>query len=261
MNRVKDKVILITGAAGGLGSAMVDRLLDEGAVVVATDIDLDKLNGTAAANRERYLPLRHDVTNEDAWREVIDHTLRDFGKLDVLINNAGIVIAGSVEETSLEDFRLIQGIHSEGTFLGCKHAMPAMRSTGDGSGSIINMSSVTALGGFPYVFAYSAAKGAIRSMTKSIAAATSADGTPIRCNSVHPGRIETDMVRECREEREKLAGEAEVEAGNPAGVPDDIAHLIVYLASDESVWMNGSELVVDNGATITDGNVALRVQR
>ena len=135
-----------------------------------------------------------------------------------------------------------------------------MRDTGDGGGSIINMSSVTALGGFPYVFAYSAAKGAIRSMTKSIAAATSADGIPVRCNSVHPGRIETEMVRRCREEREALQGDP-VDPGNPSGIPDDVAYLVVYLASDESVWMNGSELVIDNGATITDGSVKLRVQR
>ena len=135
-----------------------------------------------------------------------------------------------------------------------------MRDTGDGGGSIINMSSVTALGGFPYVFAYSAAKGAIRSMTKSIAAATSADGIPVRCNSVHPGRIEPAMVRSCRAAREALQDE-HVDPGNPSGIPDDVAYLVVYLASDESVWMNGSELVIDNGATITDGSVKLRVQR
>lgn len=261
MGRVKDKVAIVTGAAGGLGTAIVDRLLDEGAIVVATDINLENLEARGEAYPGRYLSLAHDVGDEAAWSAVIERTLAEFGQLDVLVNNAGIVIAGSAEETSLEDFRLVQRIHSEGTFLGCKYAMPAMRSSGDGAGSIINMSSVTALGGFPYVLAYSAAKGAIRSMTKSIAAATSAEGVPIRCNSIHPGRIETAMVRACREEREKLNDNNEVAEGNPAGQPDDVAYLVIYLASDESVWMNGSELVVDNGATITDGNVQVRVKR
>jgi len=261
VNRVKDKVAIITGAAGGLGSAIVERLIEEGATVVATDISEEKLRETVDTSNPKILTLEHDVTDENSWIAVIEKTNDVYGRLDVLVNNAGIVIAGSVEETSLDDFRKIQSIHSEGTFLGCKHALPAMRNSAGGSGSIINMSSVTAIGGFPYVLAYSAAKGAIRSMTKSIAAGTSASGEPIRCNSIHPGRIETDMVRQCREERNALEESGEVDEGNPSGHPDDIAYLVVYLASDESVWMNGSELIVDNGATITDGSVQLRVER
>lgn len=261
MGRVDGKVVIVTGAAGGLGDAIAQKLLDEGANVVVTDIDEQALRRQLHGAGTRCLALVHDVSNEASWKEVIDKTLEVFGCLDVLVNNAGIVIAGSAEETSLEDFRRVQQVHSEGTFLGCKYALPAMRETGTGSGSIINMSSVTAIGGFPYVLAYSAAKGAIRSMTKSIAAGTSSVGEPIRCNSIHPGRIETAMVRECREKRETLNEADSVEEGNPAGHPDDIAHLVVYLASDESVWMNGSELIIDNGATITDGSVKRRVTR
>lgn len=261
MGRVENKVIIVTGAAGGLGTAIAARLLEQGARVVCTDIATETLKDTAQNNPDHLLVLDHDVTDEDAWRRVIATTVATFGGLDVLVNNAGIVVTGSVEETSLEDFRRVQSVHTEGTFLGCKHALPAMRASGDGSGSIINMSSVTAIGGFPYVLAYSAAKGAIRAMSKSIAAGTSAAGEPIRCNSVHPGRIDTAMVRECREGRMEREEDREVEAGNPAGEPDDIAHLVVYLASDESVWMNGSELIIDNGATITDGAVNLRIKR
>ena len=261
MGRLTGKVAIVTGAAGGLGSAISQRLSDEGARVVLTDLNGDKLREVAAQIDGETLVVEHDVTDEGAWEDLIRETLATFGQLDVLVNNAGIVLVGSVENTTLEDFRTVNSIHSEGTFLGCKHAIPAMRNSGDGSGSIINMSSVTAIGGFPYVFAYSAAKGAIRSMTKAIAAGTSAGGEPIRCNSVHPGRIETAMIRECDEDRDNFDDTRAADEGNPPGIPDDIAHLVVYLASDESVWMNGSELVIDNGATITDGRVQLRVRR
>lgn len=260
MGRVDGKVAIVTGAAGGLGEAITRMLLKEGASVVATDIDEQRLGEMFADAGTQCLALVHDVGSEPAWKAVVETTLGHFGGLDVLVNNAGIVVAGSVEETSLEDFQRVQRIHSEGTFLGCKYALPAMRNSGSGSGSIINMSSVTAIGGFPYVLAYSAAKGAIRAMTKSIAAGTSARGEPIRCNSIHPGRIETPMVRACREERQRLDNTQTVEEGNPSGHPDHIAYMVIYLASDESELMNGSELVIDNGATITDGRVQRRVK-
>jgi 3(or 17)beta-hydroxysteroid dehydrogenase len=261
MGRLTGKVAIITGAAGGLGAAMCRRLSENGASVVVTDIRQDAIEQLAGEIGAAALPLVHDVTQEASWRSVFEQTIARFGVVDVLVNNAGIVHVGTVEDTSLDDFRRVNAIHSEGTFLGCKYALPAMRGTGDGSGSIINMSSVTAIGGFPYVLAYSAAKGAIRSMTKAIAAGTSAAGEPIRCNSVHPGRIDTEMVRECADDRARQDARIASDAGNPPGIPDDIAHLVVYLASDESAWMNGSELVVDNGATITDGRVQLRVRR
>jgi len=261
MGRVDGKVAIVTGAAGGLGEAITRMLLAEGARVVATDIDTNRLEHLFPDSGDTLLTLAQDVADENAWKYVIKETLDRFAMLDVLVNNAGIVVGGSVEETSLEDFRRVQKVHSEGTFLGCKYALPAMRNSGVGSGSIINMSSVTAIGGFPYVFAYSAAKGAIRSMTKSIAAGTSSEGEPIRCNSIHPGRIETPMVRGLREERERKSGDKELEQGNPPGHPDDIAYMVLYLASDESALMNGSEMLIDNGATITDGSVKQRVKR
>lgn len=261
MLRVADKVAIVTGAAGGLGGAIARRLSEQGARLVLTDI-----NGEGLVRLRDSLPgeaviASQDVTDEEAWRLLVTRTVEDFGGLDVLVNNAGVVAVGTVEETTLEDFRRVNAVHSEGTFLGCKHALPAMRESGDGSGSIINMSSVTAIGGFPYVIAYAAAKGAIRSMTKAIAAGTSAVGEPIRCNSIHPGRIATAMVASCGEDREKMSERRSAGNDNPPGEPDDVAHLVVYLASDESAWMNGSELVIDNGATITDGSVALRVRR
>lgn len=261
MERLKEKVAIVTGAAGGLGVAICRRLYAEGARIMMSDINAEKLEPLSAELPDRTLPMRHDVTQEAEWIAVISRTIEVFGRLDVLVNNAGIVLVGTVEDTSLDDFRRVNSIHSEGTFLGCKHAIPAMRTSGDGGGSLINMSSVTAIGGFPYVFAYSAAKGAIRSMTKAIAAGASASGEAIRCNSIHPGRIDTEMVRNCADDRVSQEGSALEDSGNPLGIPDDIAYLVVYLASDESVWMNGSELLVDNGATITDGRVQPRLSR
>lgn len=262
MARVQDKVSIVTGAAGGLGASITKHLLREGGKVVATDIDSKRLELVLDGYMgDRLLTLGHDVSCEAGWEMVVGASVSTFGGLDVLVNNAGVVLAGSVEDTSLDDFRRVNSVHSEGTFLGCKHGIPAMRDSGDGSGSIINMSSVTAIGGFPYVFAYSAAKGAVRAMTKSIAATMSISGEPIRCNSIHPGRIQTDMIDQCREQRQATEDSSGVATGNPPGIPDDIAYLVVYLASDESIWVNGSEFVVDNGATITDGQVQRRVRK
>ena len=175
---------------------------------------------------------------------------RRFGGLNILVNNAGIVVIADPEETTLAQFRKVQSVMSEGVFLGCKYAIPLIaRSWG---GSIINMSSTASHLGYPPFFAYSAAKGAVRSLTKSVAIHCQQKGYRIRCNSVHPGSIETPMIQGAmgRPGEEHEVPDGVLPAGS-IGAPKDVANLILYLASDESRFVNGAEIVIDNGLTIT----------
>jgi len=191
--------------------------------------------------------LMHDVRDEARWSEVIAETVKIFGRLDVLVNNAGMVVPATPESTTLEQFRLHNAIMSEGVFLGCKHAIPAMNASG--GGSIINMASVATHLGYPVFFAYSAAKGAVRGMTKSIAVWCQMQKYNIRCNSLHPGATDTPMLTEAS----KLLGipdEFYTQSGPGLGRPEDVANVVVFLASDESRFINGAELVLDNCLTI-----------
>ena len=175
----------------------------------------------------------------------------EFGGLDVLVNNAGVAFIATPEDTTLEQFRLANAVMSEGVFLGCRTAIPAMKLRG--GGSIINMSSVASHLGFPVYFAYTAAKGAVRSMTKSIAVHCQMNGYNIRCNSIHAGAIDTPMVRDSFA---KLGLEPpdpdKNDPADPVGIgwAEDVANLVLYLASDESSFMNGAELMLDNALTI-----------
>ena len=190
--------------------------------------------------------LEHDVTSQESWSSVVAHIEDRFGRLDILVNNAGILIPGTIESTSLEDFRTHLAVHVEGTFLGCQSALPLMKKSG--GGSIINMASVAALrGGGPYL-AYTAAKGAILSMNRAVAAHCQDEGNLIRCNTLAPAAAETPMFL-------TSIGEAVREPNVPEGVlplgaamsPTDVAHLVVYLASDESRYITGGEFALDNG--------------
>ena len=250
MNRVKGKVALVTGAASGLGKADCEILIAEGASVVITDVSVQA--GQALADRlgDKAHFIKHDVSSEKEWVAVIAEVEEKFGRLDILVNNAGVVVLASPEETTLEQFRFANSIMTEGVFLGCKYAIPLMSKTGNGS--IINMCSTASHIGFPIFFAYSAAKGAVRSMTKSIAVHCQAEGYGIRCNSIHPGSIETPMVqlatgRGKGEEIDIPAGVLPIES---SGAPSDVANLVLYLASDESRFMNGAELMLDNALII-----------
>ncbi len=256
MGRVEEKVAIITGAASGLGAAAAKLLIREGAKVVLTDINEQAGQALADALGSNALFLRHDVREEQQWVAVIERTLSHFGRLDVLVNNAGVVVVADVEHTTLEDWRFVNAVGTEGTFFGCKHAIPAMRKAG--GGSIINMSSLAGIGGYPMVFSYAASKGAIRAMTKSVAVHCAQNRYNIRCNSIHPGGIATPMVdgfidaaaknmRGTREEATKLFSKF--------GEPDDVGYMVLYLASDESKFVNGSEFIIDNTATITEGVV------
>lgn len=249
MNRVAGKIALVTGAASGLGRADAELLAAEGANVVLTDINEEAGREAAGVIGEKAHFIKHDVTSEDQWKAVIAETAERFGGLDILVNNAGVVVMASPEETTLEQFRFANAVMSEGVFLGCKHAIPVMKDSG--GGSIINMSSVASHIGYPIFFAYAAAKGAVRAMTKSIAVHCQAEGYGIRCNSIHAGAIETPMIQFAQgrpnEPHEVPEGVLPIEA---VGAPSDVANMVLYLASDESRFVTGAEFMLDNGLSI-----------
>ncbi len=242
--RVEGKIALVTGGAMGLGRADCLRLAEEGAHVIVTDIDLDRAR--AVADEVGGQALHHDVRSEERWAQIMAEIDARHGRLDILVNNAGNVIFESVEDCSAENFRLHMAIHVEGTFFGCKHALPLMKRSV--AASIINMASSASLMGYGMIVAYSAAKGAIRSMTKSIAMHCQDSGYPIRCNVLMPGGIETPMVQ-------AVSGRAGQEQPVPDGVlpkealgaPRDVANAVLFLASDEARFLTGVEIPIDNG--------------
>ena len=257
MNRVKDKVALVTGGASGIGKECARLLAKEGAKVVVTDINEDEGKKVAEdinSSSSNAIFLKHDVSKEENWKRVIGQTLRKFGKLDVLVNNAGIGLEGmKVETTSLQEWRWLMSINLDGDFLGTKYGIEAMKKSG--GGSIINLSSIEGIIGDPGLAAYCASKGGVRIFTKSAALSCAKAGYNIRVNSVHPGYIWTPMI----EEYSKLLGNEDVEAGRKfldslhpighMGEPADVAYGVLYLASDESKFVTGSELVIDGGYT------------
>ena len=247
--RVAGKIALVTGGGSGLGAADCAVLAREGATVVVTDIALDSAQQVADRIGTGAVALALNVASEEAWLAVIAEVDRRFGRLDILVNNAGIVQMADCEDVTLDQFRRVNSIMSEGVFLGCKYAMPLLKRAENAS--IINMSSTGALLGYPIFFAYSAAKGAVRSMTKSIAIMCQEKGYRIRCNSVHPGAIETPMVQEAegRVGQEQPVATGVLPAG-AKGAPEDVANMILYLASDESRFVTGAEFVIDNAVTI-----------
>ncbi|AOR79927.1 short-chain dehydrogenase (plasmid) [Novosphingobium resinovorum] len=249
MGRVEGKVALVTGGGSGLGAADCEALAREGATVVVTDVKLETALAVADRIGGGALAMALDVADEGQWIAVMQEIEARFGRLDVLVNNAGVVLSADVEDTTLEQFRWVSAIMTDGVFLGCKHAIPLMNK-GSG-GSIVNMSSTGALLGYPIFFAYSAAKGAVRAMTKSVAVMCQEKGYKIRCNSVHPGAIETPMVQtaEGRLDKPKEIPDGVLPPGTP-GHPKDVAALVLFLASDESRFITGAELVIDNGVTI-----------
>ncbi|QQN75122.1 SDR family oxidoreductase [Croceicoccus sp. YJ47] len=248
MGRVDGKIAIVTGGGSGLGAADCRMLAKEGATVVVTDIDRASAQAIADEIGNDAIALEHDVASEDAWKKVMQEVEKTFGLLDILVNNAGVVLSADIEDTTLEQYRWVNSVMSDGVFLGCKHAIPLMNRN-DG-GSIINMSSTGALLGYPIFLAYSAAKGAVRSLTKSVAVMCQEKGYAIRCNSIHPGAIETPMVQKAEgREAEDVPAEGILPPGKP-GHPDDIAAMVVFLASGESRFINGAEMVVDNGLTV-----------
>tara|TARA_R110001592_G_scaffold363371_1_gene685593 strand:- start:211251 stop:212024 length:774 start_codon:yes stop_codon:yes gene_type:complete len=251
MGRVAGKVAIVTGGASGMGKADAILLAREGARVVIADLNEADGESIAESIGENALFLRLDVTDEDNWKSVIAATVAKFGRLDILVNNAGMILLGNIVDTELADWRRINAVNSEGVFLGCKHAIPVM--TKSGGGSIINMSSVAAIHGQSFVAAYTASKGAVRSLTKSIAMYCKEQKNGIRCNSIHPDGVKTPMVVKVALGKDVATQEDLDMVGTFGNMcdPEEIANLVLYLASDESSFVNGSEMLIDNCATIT----------
>jgi 3(or 17)beta-hydroxysteroid dehydrogenase len=242
--RVEGKIALVTGGAMGLGKADCIRLAQEGAKVVVTDIDLAKAQ--AVANAVGGTAFEHDVRDEARWIEIFTEVEKLHGGLDILVNNAGNVIFEDVEACTADNFRLHLDIHVMGTFYGCKYGIPLMNKSG--GGAIVNMASSAALMGYGTIVAYSAAKGAIRSMTKSIAMHCQDKGYAIRCNVLMPGGIETPMVQAVsgRPGQEEPVAEG-VLPKEALGAAHDVANAVLYLVSDESRFLTGVEIPIDNG--------------
>lgn len=249
MGRMDGKVALVTGAASGLGKATALRLAEEGARVLCTDVDTEGGEAVAKEIGASAHFQRHDVTSEAQWEAALHEVTERFGGLHALVNNAGIVIVRSIEDTSLEEWRRQMAVNLDGAFLGCKHGLRAMR---EGGGSIVNLSSVAGLVGQPPFVAYSASKGGVRLLTKSVAAHCLQLALPVRCNSIHPGGIDTPMTRSLGEKipgagPTTLAVLDKMDVSGPLGRPIDVANLVLFLASDESQLINGAEIAIDGG--------------
>ncbi|MDA0338363.1 MAG: SDR family oxidoreductase [Proteobacteria bacterium] len=257
--RVEGKVCVVTGGAMGLGEADCRLLAREGGKVIIADIADEKGNALAAEIGAEYYHL--DVTKEAAWVDLMAHIKASYGKLNVLVNNAGIAGFGHVENTSETLWRKVNAVSTDATFFGMKHAIPLMRDSGEMC-SIVNMSSVAGIVGTPYVFAYCAAKGAVRLMSKAAAVHCAQLGDPIRVNSVHPGAIETPMTTgahapdpDVPEIDDKSIKTSVYRQGSRVGEPNDIANAVLYLASDESKFTSGTEIIIDNTVTAMEGIV------
>ena len=249
--RLAGKVALVTGAASGLGKAIATRFVEHGARVAVAD--LDQAGGRAVARAlgaaAQCVPL--DVTQEASWIAALEAAHAAFGRLDVLVNNAGVAIHGDVERTTLEEWRFVHAVNLDGTFLGCKYGIPRLRASG--GGSIINMSSIAGLIGVHDLAAYCSSKAAVRLLTKSVALRCARRKDNIRCNSIHPVYADTPMVERMlagapdpQRMRDALTGMV------PLGrlvAPDEIADMALFLASDDSRFVTGAEFVIDGGLT------------
>jgi 3alpha(or 20beta)-hydroxysteroid dehydrogenase len=264
--RLDGKVALVTGGARGLGAEIAEALLQMGAAVMITDVlgDVGRRAQGAHADRHpgRVEFMHHDVTQEAEWEAAVTATIRRFGGLDVLVNNAGIETASLLADCELAEFQRTMAVNVDGVFLGIKHAIRAMRpggASGQG-GSIVNLSSVAGLIGQPTLGAYCASKGAVRLLTKAAAIECGRLGYGIRVNSIHPGIVKTEMGVNVVRNFAKLgmapdeeAADALVQSLHPIGYgqPSDVASAVVFLAGEASRWMTGAELVTDGGATAT----------
>jgi meso-butanediol dehydrogenase/(S,S)-butanediol dehydrogenase/diacetyl reductase len=248
--RLDGKVALITGAASGIGWATAELFAAEGAVVILADRDAEKLPQRLkelSARDARHRAMVLDVTSEAQWLRIMQEIEREFGRLDVLVNNAGIGYFRSIVETTFEEWRKILSVNLDSVFLGTKHALPLLARSG--KGSIINVSSIRGQVAGPNVAAYSASKGGVRLFTKSTAIECAAAGNGVRANSVHPGVIETPMSAQALEDPATLAKSVERIPVGRLGKAAEIAAAIVFLASDESSYMTGSEVTIDGGYT------------
>ena len=251
MGRLEGKAAFITGGASGLGRAMAVAFAAEGANVAIADIDRRRGREVAEAIGKNALFLEHDVTSEAQWIANLAEAVGHFGRIDTLVNNAGIGVRGNVETTSLADWRRVNAVNLDGPFLGCKHAIPLIAKAG--GGAIINISSVAGLIGARDSAAYCASKGGVRLLTKSVALHCAHRRNGVRCNSIHPVYTDTPMVEqmlaESRQPEKMLeAMKAMIPLGR-LGTPEELAAMAVYLVSDEARFVTGGEFVFDGGYT------------
>ena len=254
--RLNGKVALVTGAAQGIGAGIARAFAAEGATLFVSDRNGDKLRATAAEFGA--MPLDQDVTVESDWHKAASQIDAKSGRLDILINNAGIEVVKPVTDTSLEDWRRVMAVNLDALFLGCKTLLPLLAAAGSSQApaAVVNMSSIAGLVGFPNQAAYNTSKGGVRHLTKSLAIEWAAHGHPVRVNSIHPGCIRTPMLDAAVEgwvrEGSLPADDPWKAVGalcpmNAVGDPGDIAMGAVYLASDEAKFVTGAELVIDGG--------------
>ncbi len=244
MGRVQDKVVIITGGSQEIGEAIVHRLAEEGAKVIITDISVDPGENLAKELGENTTFIKHDVSNVDDWKNVLHKVDEKYGKVDVLVNNAGISILGSVDEMSEEDYMKNINVNQHSVFYGMKLVKPLMDKAG--VGSIINLSSIAGIIGSQGGTGYNGSKFAVRGMTKTAALDYAKDN--IRVNSIHPGLIETPILSVLSDEYREILNNS-IPMGR-IGKPEEIANLTLFLASDESTYCTGAEFVADGGFTV-----------
>lgn len=247
MGRLNGKVAIVTGSGSGLGKAISETFAAEGAKVMVTDVNTESAQMVADNIGTNAMAMHQDVVDPDGWQDVFEATAKALGAPHILVNNAGLVIPATIEDCTLEQFRLTHNVMLEGVFLGCQTAVRAMK-TNDQPSAIINMSSMAALQGYSPFLAYAAAKGGVRSLTKSVALHCKEQNYPIRCNSLHPAGIDTPMVRQAAvgADGEPTPATGMIPLGG-LGHPNDVAELCVYLASDASRFMTAGEYPVENG--------------
>ena len=258
MGRLEGKVALVTGGASGIGAATARVFAREGASVIVSDVQDDLGRAVAAEIKGEY--HRHDVVDEARWIARIDDIAGRHGRLDIVVNNAGIFMSGSIEETDLDLWNRVIGVNLTGVMLGCKHAVRAMKENPGGpTGSIVNISSITGYVGLANGAAYTASKGGVRLLTKSVAVHCARTYKTIRCNSVHPGAIDTPMNQTAFDATPDPAGTRAFFAGlQPIGrmtTPEEIANACLFLASDDASSVNGAELLVDGGWLAAPGPI------
>lgn len=264
MSRLQNKIAFITGAAGGIGKSIATKFIAEGAMVIISDVSDERGEATAKELGEKCAYMHLDVSNEEEWQKTLQSVYEKFGHINVLVNNAGILGLENPEWgpqdpefASLESWRMIHKINSDSVFLGCKYAIKYMKQNGvnavgkPNGGSIVNMSSRSGMVGVPTTAAYASSKASVRNHTKSVALYCASQGYNIRCNSIHPAAILTHMWEcmlgegEKREENlKKLCHD--IPLGH-MGTPEDVANVAIFLASDESSFMTGEEVVIDGG--------------
>jgi len=254
--RLDGKVAVVTGGASGIGAATARIFAREGAKVVVTDVQ-DRL-GASVANEIDGTYLHHDVTSETAWESIVAAARTKFGRLDVLMNNAGVFMGGSIEETTLDLWNRVLAVNLTGVMLGCKHAIAAMKANPGGpKGSIVNVSSITGYIGLASGAAYTASKGGVRLLTKSVAVHCARTYKTIRCNSLHPGAIDTPMNQAAFDASGDPEGMRAFFSGvQPIGrmaTPEEMGECALFLASDESSFVTGAELLADGGWLAASG--------